>query len=97
MQYVVHAMDKKDIMPVRAKHFRDHRIHLNDSEKHGVSVVTAGTLIGEDGETPTGSLFVVEAPNRAAVDAFTRSDPYHINGVWQNVEIHAYIKKRGAH
>ena len=97
MQYVVHAMDKKDIMPLRAKHFREHRVHLNESEKHGVAVVTAGTLIDDDGETPTGSLFVVEATDRAAVDAFTRSDPYHVNGVWESVEIHAYIKKRGAH
>jgi hypothetical protein len=32
---------------------------------------------------------------RAAVDAFTRSDPYHINGGWERVSIHGYNKKRG--
>jgi uncharacterized protein YciI len=31
----------------------------------------------------------------AAVDAFARSDPYHINGVWERVAIHGYNKKRG--
>ena len=37
------------------------------------------------------------AKDRATVDAFTRSDPYHVNGVWDGhgVEIHGYHKKRG--
>ena len=30
MLFVVHAIDKKDILPTRAKHYRDHRIHLDD-------------------------------------------------------------------
>jgi uncharacterized protein YciI len=95
MLFVVHAIDKKDIMPVRAKHYRDHRIHLDRSEEHAVDVVTAGTLLADDGETPAGSIFVVDAKDRAAVDAFTRSDPYHVNGVWDRVQIHRYSKKRG--
>ena len=32
---------------------------------------------------------------RAAADAFARSDPYHLNGVWDRVQIHRYNKKRG--
>ena len=31
MLFVVHALDKKAMMPVRAKHYRDHRIHLDKS------------------------------------------------------------------
>jgi uncharacterized protein len=96
MLFVVHALDKKDMLPVRAKHYRDHRIHLDRSEAYAVDVVTAGTLVADDGETPVGSIFVIDAKNRAAVDAFTRSDPYHLNGVWEGVEIHGYNKKRGA-
>jgi uncharacterized protein len=96
MLFVVHALDKKDILPVRAKHCRDHRIHLDKSEDYAVDVVTAGTLLADDGETPVGSIFVIDAKNRAAVDAFTRSDPYAVNGVWERVSIHGYNKKRGA-
>lgn len=95
MLFVVHALDKKDMLPTRAKHYRTHRIHLDKSEDHGCDVVTAGTLIAEDGETPVGSIFVIDAKDRAAVDAFTRSDPYHVNGVWDRVTIHRYSKKRG--
>jgi uncharacterized protein len=95
MLYVVHAIDKKDMMPTRAKFYRAHRIHLDQAEAHDVGVATAGTLVADDGETPAGSIFVIDAKDRAAVDAFTRSDPYHVNGVWGTVQIHGYNKKRG--
>jgi uncharacterized protein YciI len=95
MLFVVHALDKKDILPTRAKHYRAHRIHLDKSEDYAVDVVTAGTLLADDGETPIGSVFVIDAKDRDAVDAFTRSDPYHQNGVWERVETHRYNKKRG--
>ena len=95
MLFVVHAIDKKDILPTRAKHYRAHRIHLDRSADHAVDVVTAGTLVADDGETPVGSIFVIDAADRAAVDGFTRSDPYHQNGVWERVQVHRYNKKRG--
>jgi uncharacterized protein YciI len=95
MLFVVHALDKTDILPTRAKHYRAHRIHLDKTGDYAVDVVTAGTLVADDGETPVGSIFVIDAKDRAAVDAFTRSDPYAVNGVWQRVDIHGYNKKRG--
>jgi uncharacterized protein len=95
MLFVVHALDKDNILPTRAKYYRAHRIHLDRAEDHEVDVVTAGTLVADDGETPVGSIFVIDAKSRAAVDAFARSDPYHQNGVWDRVKIHRYNKKRG--
>jgi uncharacterized protein YciI len=38
---------------------------------------------------------VIDAKDRAAVDAFTKSDPYHVNGVWGGVDVHRYNRKRG--
>ena len=95
MLFVVHATDKPGLLPTRAKHYRDHRIHLDKAGDHHVDVATAGTLVADDGETPVGSIFVVDAQDRATVDAFVRSDPYHVNGVWGAVQIHVYNKKRG--
>lgn len=95
MFFVIHATDKQDAIEKRAKYFRDHRIHLDQAGKHHVSVLMAGPLVADDGETPVGSLFVLEAKDRAAVDAFTRSDPYSMHGVWQRIDIHYFNKKRG--
>ena len=95
MLFVIHATDTSDGMPTRAKFYRAHRIHLDQAEQHGVDVITAGTLVADDGETPVGSIFVIDAKDRPAADAFTRSDPYHVNKVWETVQIHGYNKKRG--
>jgi uncharacterized protein len=94
MHFVVHAVDRPDALPLRAKFYRDHRIHLDQAGAREVTVTTAGTLVAADGETPVGSLFVLEARDRAIIDAFTASDPYQINGVWQRVDVHYYNKKR---
>jgi uncharacterized protein len=94
MHFVIHAVDRPDALATRAKFYRAHRIHLDQASLHAVAVTTAGTLVASDGETPVGSLFILEAESRAAVDAFTNSDPYYINGVWQTVEVHYYNKKR---
>ena len=95
MLFVIHAVDRADGMPTRAKFYRAHRVHLDQAERYNVDVVTAGTLVADDGETPAGSVFVIDAKDRATVDAFVRSDPYHVNKVWETVQIHGYNKKRG--
>ena len=95
MLFVIHALDRPGGMATRAKFYRAHRIHLDAAEQYHVDVVTAGTLIADDGETPCGSVFVIDAKDRATVDAFVRSDPYHVNAVWERVEVHGYNKKRG--
>jgi uncharacterized protein len=48
---------------------------MDEAQKYDLDVVTAGTLVADDGETPVGSIFVIDARDRAAVDTFTRSDP----------------------
>ncbi len=94
MHFVVHAVDRPEALATRAKHYRAHRIHLDEAGHHGIGVMTAGTLVAGDGETPVGSLFILEAQDRAAIDAFTGSDPYRLNGVWERVNVHYYNKKR---
>jgi uncharacterized protein len=95
MLFVVHALDRADAINVRAKNYRDHRIHLDRAGTEGINVVSAGPLVADDGETPIGSLLVLEASDRAAVETFCRVDPYQANGVWEKVQIHAYVKRRG--
>jgi len=94
VHFVIHAVDRPDALEIRAKHYRAHRIHLDDASRHGITVMTAGTLVAGDRETPVGSLFILEAQNRAVIDAFTDGDPYRVNGVWERVDVHYYNKKR---
>jgi hypothetical protein len=32
MLFVIHAVDKKDILPTRAKFYRAHRVHLDEAQ-----------------------------------------------------------------
>ena len=40
MLFVIHATDKKDGMPTRAKFYRAHRVHLDQADAHHVDVAT---------------------------------------------------------
>ena len=95
MLFVVHALDKADALSSRAKNYRAHRAHLDRAGAEGINVVSAGPLVADDGETPIGSLLVLEAPDRAAVETYCRVDPYEANGVWNTVQITGYVKRRG--
>ena len=61
MLFVIHATDKNEGMPTRAKFYRAHRTHLDHATAEGVHILVAGPLVADDGETPIGSLFIVEA------------------------------------
>ena len=39
MLFVVHAVDKTDMLPTRAKFYRAHRVHLDDAANYDVDVV----------------------------------------------------------
>ena len=65
------------------------------AQVQGRRVVPVTRRLLADGETPVGSIFVIDARDRTATEAFTRSDPYYVNEVWETVQIHGYSKKRG--
>jgi uncharacterized protein YciI len=50
-------------------------------------LVLAGPLLSPNGHTMTGSLLVVEAENREAVEEFSRGDPYRKVGLFADVQI----------
>lgn len=41
------------------------------------------------------SLFLIEAPDRAAVEAFNRADPFAIAGIWEKVTITGFLRRQG--
>src|SRR5690349_11591183 len=50
MLYVLHALDRSDGIENRAKHYREHRAHLDRAASEGVEIVSAGSLVASDGE-----------------------------------------------
>ncbi len=84
MLFALVCTDKPGAVQVRS----DNRPrHLRFLERHADQLVYAGPLIGEDGETPAGSLIILDVPDRTAAEAFASQDPYAEAGLFQSVSI----------
>lgn len=93
--FAIHALDRTGALPVRLAHYDAHKAFLSDTSAHGVRIVMSGPLMSDDGEAMIGSLFLVEAPDRARVEAFNRADPFHSAGIWQSVTITRFLRRQG--
>jgi uncharacterized protein len=95
MLFVIHALDREGALPQRLAHYDAHKAFLSDTTGYGVRIVMSGPLTSDDGETMIGSLFVVEAPDRASVERFNAADPFHAAGIWREVSITGFIRRQG--
>jgi len=93
MLFSVHALDKPGIEEKRKAIHAEHVAHVRAAKNYGVSITVGGPLIADDGTMSIGSLMVLEAPDRAAVEKFNRDDPFFRNGIWGAVEIRRFDRK----
>jgi uncharacterized protein YciI len=91
MHFAIYCLDKADALATRLAVYDDHRAYL--ASQTSVAIVISGPLLADDGETMIGSLFIVDADDRDAVDQFHRSDPFMLNGVWERKEIRPFLKR----
>lgn len=83
--FVVYAKDKLEMDAVRAERRSSHRARLRD-HGHPVAVRIGGPLLDGDGRM-IGTMLVVEAQHRNAVDRFVAEDPYVLAGLYASLEI----------
>ncbi len=95
MLFAIHALDRKDGLPTRLAHHAEHRAFLQTAAEFGVTLVMSGPLVADDGETMLGSLFIVEAADRAAAERFNGADPFAKAGVWDRVTITGFLRRQG--
>lgn len=95
MLFVLHALDRPDALPRRIAAYDAHKAFLSDTSALGVQIVMSGPLVADDGETMKGSFFLIEAPDRATVEAFNRADPFHAADVWEEITITAFLRRQG--
>jgi uncharacterized protein len=95
MLFIIHALDKAGALPLRLAHYDAHKAFLSDTSPHGVKMVMSGPLVADDVETMIGSMFLLEADSREAVERFNRADPFHAAGIWERVTITAFLRRQG--
>ncbi|HEX2968075.1 MAG TPA: YciI family protein [Bacteroidales bacterium] len=90
MQFLLVAYDSEDAgaferrMSVR----HDHLNKVEDLRNTGEFIF--GGAILDDAGRMIGSMILYEFPDRAALDAMLKSEPYIVNGVWKKIEIRPF-------
>ena len=92
--FAIHALDHPGATERRLAHYEAHKAYLAGALP--VRIVVSGPLLAPDGETMIGSLFIVEAPDRGAVDRFHADDPFRAAGIWASVAIHPFRMRQAA-
>jgi uncharacterized protein YciI len=95
MLFAIHAVDRSGALPTRLANYEAHKAFLSDTSHYGISIVMSGPLVGDDGQTMIGSLFLVESPDRAEVEAFHRADPFFAADIWERVTITGFLRRQG--
>ena len=95
MLFAIHALDRPNGVERRLAHHAAHRAFLPGAGDYGVTLVMSGPLVADDGATMIGSLMVVDAADRAAVERFHAADPFAQNGVWEKVTITGFLRRQG--
>lgn len=95
MLFAIHARDRAGALEKRLANYDAHKTFLSDTSRFGVKIVMSGPLTMDDGTTMIGSLFLVEAADRDAVEAFHHADPFFAAGIWDRVSITGFIRRQG--
>ncbi|MBR0835294.1 YciI family protein [Bradyrhizobium manausense] len=95
MLFAIHAVDRAGTLLTRLANYDAHKSFLSDTSRFGVRIVMSGPLVADDGATMIGSLFLIDAPGRAEVEAFNRADPFAAAGIWEKVTITGFLRRQG--
>ena len=84
--FMLACFDKPDSLDLR---MATREAHLAYVRENVALVKVAGPML-DDAEALAGSLFILEAEDRAAVEAFHAADPYQQAGLFGQVEIRGF-------
>jgi len=90
MHYIIHCLDKPDMLTTRLATYDKHKAYLAQAS---IRIVISGPLVADDGETMIGSCFLVHAASKDDVLAFHNGDPFKAAGVWGQVHITPLLKR----
>ena len=89
MFFVIRCYDKPGHLEVRKANREAHLALLRD---YGDRILAAGPTLPDDGDGMNGSVIILDAADRAAVDAFLDADPYAKAGLFERVEVARWKK-----
>jgi uncharacterized protein len=95
MLFAIHVLDRPGALPTRLANYDAHTEFLSDTSSFGAKIVMSGPPTSDHAQTMIGSLFLIEAPGRAEVEAFHQVDPFAAAGIWNKISITAFLRRQG--
>lgn len=84
MLYMIYGIDGPKSDEIRAEQRPAHFEYLKKNQ--GIMVLGGATLADDD-ETRTGSVLIINVPNRAAADEFANNEPFRKAGLFSDVTV----------
>lgn len=84
--FVLACFDKENALETR---MATRSAHLAWAGAQGDVIKLGGPMLDDKGDM-AGSLFILDLPDKAAVQAFNAADPYTQAGLWDRVELKAF-------
>jgi uncharacterized protein YciI len=84
MLFAIHCVDKPGHAHLRAANRADHLAYLDGFVSR---IVLAGPTLTDDGQGMTGSVLIVDFPDRKAAEAFAAGDPYRKAGLFESATV----------
>lgn len=91
MLFTIYCIDKPGMAETRAAAMPGHIEYLN--AQTDIKNVMSGPLMDDEMANIVGSMYLLDAPDRAAIERFTDGDPLVAADIWQSVEIRAFNKR----
>ncbi|HWH01885.1 MAG TPA: YciI family protein [Pilimelia sp.] len=82
MEFLCYHRDRPGSVALRHELLEDHWAYM---DRYEVEMIARGPTLAADGDTPTGSLHIVDLPNPAAARAFAFDEPNYQAGVYRDV------------
>ncbi len=82
MPYVVETWDRPDSLELR---MRIRPQHIAFLEANTSRLLGAGAKLSDDGETMTGTIYIVDVETRGEAEAFVAQDPFTLNGLPERI------------
>src|SRR5690242_3878998 len=82
MEFLCYHRDRLASLPLREKLTERHWSYM---DRFAAEMIARGPTFAEDGETPTGSVHILDLPDSAAARAFAFDEPNYQAGVYRDV------------
>lgn len=90
-QYLIRCTYGADALSKRETAMEAHLSYIAERKDQ---IRFAGPLLDDDGTMPTGTWFMIDAPDRAAAEAFIAGEGYNRAGMFGDVEIRRYASSK---